>query len=137
MSVDAGSGASKRMLLAARALAEALFATDAGPPPEERLEWLTRELDDFLARSGSRSRLLLRLSLLCVSVIAPFMIFRVGPLRALALDRRTEALERFERSRLALPLLAVKAILCVLYYEHPDAAREIGFDGACMLQGTR
>ena len=33
---------------------------------------------------------------------------------------------------LGIALFAVKAILSMLYYEHPDAAREMGFDGACM-----
>ena len=28
-----------------------------------------------------------------------------------------------------LVLLALKAILCTIYYEHPDAQREIGVDG--------
>jgi hypothetical protein len=125
------------MLRAVRALAEALFATLAGPPPADRLDWLVQDLDDFLGRSGARSRVLLRLSLLAVSVVAPLMVFRLQPLRALPLDRRTEALERFERSFFALPLFALKAILCVLYYEHPDAAREIGFDGACMVEAKR
>jgi len=28
-------------------------------------------------------------------------------------------------------VLALKSILSLLYFEHPDAAREIGFDAAC------
>jgi hypothetical protein len=120
------------MLLSARALAEALFSTEAGPPPAERLDWLVRELDDFLDRMGGRGRLLLLLSLFAVSWLAPLLTFRLRSLRSLPLPARIDALERLERSRLAMPLLAVKAILSVLYYEHPDAAREIGFDGACL-----
>lgn len=34
-----------------------------------------------------------------------------------------------EKSFASPPVLAVKAILCILYYEHPDAAREVGFVG--------
>jgi hypothetical protein len=37
-----------------------------------------------------------------------------------------------ERTFLGPLLLALKTILCILYYEHPDAAAEIGFDGECM-----
>jgi hypothetical protein len=129
------SGATPRTLLAARALAEAIFSTTSGPPPRDRLDWLMRELDDFLGRSGVRTRTVLRLSIFVVSWLAPLLTFRVRPLRALALPARIDALERLERSRAALPLLATKAILSVLYYEHPDAAREIGFDGACLTQG--
>ena len=122
-------GLSPRALGAARALAEAIFATDAGPPPSDRVAWLSAELDDFFARVGTKSRWLFLLSLFAVSVVAPLLVRRASPLRALPLDVRTDALERMERGRLALPLLAVKAMLCVMYYEHPDAAREIGFDG--------
>jgi hypothetical protein len=130
-------GAPPRMLATVEALAEALFSTEAGAPPRERLKWLSRELDDFMARAGARSRLVLRASVLCIAVVAPLLIRKLGPLRSLPLAQRTEALERMESGTFALPLLAVKAILCILYYEHPDAAREIGFDGRCMLERAR
>jgi hypothetical protein len=128
-------GATPRMLRAARALAEAIFSTEAGPPPPERLDWLVRELDDFLARVGSRTRLVLWLSVFAVSWLAPLLSFRLLPLRALPLPKRIDALERLERSHAAMALLATKAILSILYYEHPDAAREVGFDGACLKAG--
>jgi hypothetical protein len=130
------SGATPGTLRAARAIAEAIFATESGPPPADRLDWLMRELDDFLGRAGGRARVLLGLSIFAVSWLAPLLSFKVRPLRTLALPARIDALERLERSRAAMPLLAIKAILSVLYYEHPDAAREIGFDGACLRQGS-
>jgi hypothetical protein len=65
-------------------------------------------------------------------VLAPLMIRRFGSLAAMSLPDRIRALERFEGSALSPALLAVKALLSVHYYEHPDAAREVGFDGACM-----
>jgi hypothetical protein len=126
-------GATPRMLVAIEAIAEALFSSADGAPPRERIEWLSHEMDDFLARAGARSRFVFRLSLLAVSMLAPLLLWRFAPLRALPLGERTEALERMERGRLALPLLAIKAMLCIVYYEHPDAADEIGFDGACLL----
>ncbi|HEY2513290.1 MAG TPA: hypothetical protein VGI39_20620 [Polyangiaceae bacterium] len=126
-------GASPEALVAVRALAEALFSTEEGPPPRERLDWLTREYDDFLGRAGARARLLLGLSLLVVSVLAPFFGRRSAlTLRHLSLPDRIAALEHLERSVFAMPLLGVKAILSFLYYEHPDAAREIGFTGGCL-----
>jgi hypothetical protein len=125
------------MLASVEALAEAIFCTEAGAPPRARLEWLSRELDDFVARAGARSRVVLRLSVTVVSIVAPLLVGKLGPLRSLSLAHRTEALERMERGSLALPLLAVKAILCILYYEHPDAAQEIGFDGRCMVERAR
>ena len=130
-------GLGRGALKTTRALAEALFATRDGAPPAERIGWLSEELDDFFARVGTKSRWLFLLSLFTVSVVAPLLVGRLSPLASLPLDVRTRALERMERGSFALPLLAVKAMLCVMYYEHPDAAREIGFDGACMLTGVR
>jgi len=129
-------GASPGTLASARALAEAIFSTESGPPPAARLDWLMDELDDFLGRVGARGRVLLLLSFFDVSWLAPLVAFRFRPLRSLPLAARVDALERLERSRIAMPLLATKAILSVLYYEHPDAAREIGFDGACLTRGA-
>ena len=34
----------------ARAFAEALFTTNEGPPPAERLDWLMDDLDDYYER---------------------------------------------------------------------------------------
>jgi hypothetical protein len=124
-----------RMLGALGAVAEALFATDTGPPPRDRIDWLTAECEDFLSRAGSRSRLLVRLAVLAVSVLAPLLVLRFRPLRRLPLGERVRALRVLEASPVAGPLFAVKALLSLIYYEHPDAAREIGFDGEC-LRGT-
>jgi hypothetical protein len=134
---DAGHGMGPRMRGAVFAIAEALFATAAGPPPAERLAWVVDELDDMLARVGAKSRLLFRLSVFAVAMLAPVLSLRFVPLGRMPLEARTHALEQLERSQLGLALLAVKAMLCVIYYEHPDAAREIGFGGSCLLQGSR
>jgi hypothetical protein len=130
---DAGHGLSPRGLATTRAIAEAIFATEGGPPPGERLDWVIAELDDLLARAGAKSRLVFQLSLIAVSILAPLLAFTFASLRTMPLERRTHALEKLERNRLGLSLLAVKALLCIVYYEHPDAAREIGFQGECLL----
>lgn len=133
--IEPAHGATPEALVAVHALAEALFSTEAGPPPRDRLDWLTREYDDFLGRAGARARLLLGLSLFAVSVLAPLFGLRSAmTLRYLPLPDRITAVERLERSVFAMPLLGVKAILSLLYYEHPDAAREIGFTGGCLKQ---
>ena len=69
---------------------------------------------------------------LLVSRLAPLFIGRVVTLGALSLPDRIRALTRLEE-RFGEPLLAVKAMLCLVYYEHPDAAREVGFDGQCLI----
>ena len=119
------------MRLATHALAEALFTTEAGPPPEDRLAWLVDDLDDFLSRSGPRARFVYRLCLLAITIVAPLMIGRLPPYRALSREQRARALERMEHSTLGLAVFGAKAMLCILYYEHPDAARLIGHDNLC------
>ncbi len=115
-----------RFTAALRAFAEALFAGPEGPPPAARLDWLQAEVLDVVARADPGIRFLLRFCLFAVSLIAPLCVFRLGPLRRLELPLRVRALERFERGFLAGPLLILKAMLCLLYYEHPDVAREVG-----------
>lgn len=123
----------ERTLGVIRALAESIFATEQGPPPAERLDWVRDEMEDFLARAGAQSRVVYQLSLLAVSVLAPALIGKPGSsLARLPLDERTRALVKLEHGPFAPTLLAAKAMLCVVYYEHPDAAADAGYDGECM-----
>lgn len=64
--------------------------------------------------------------------MAPTLIGRRPPFRALSLEARVEALEAMEKSPLGLAIFGAKAILCILYYEHPDAASAVEHDGRCM-----
>lgn len=116
----------------ARAVAEALYTTREGPPPTERLDWLVDDLDHFVAQAGPRAGRVFGLCLLAISVLAPLLALRCVPFRWLSLDTRTRALERMERSPFALALFGAKALLSIVYYEHPDAAASIGFDGTCL-----
>jgi len=132
---DGSAIASPSTVRAAVAIAEAVFARNMMPPPADRIAFLAREIEDFLARSGVRARLMLSAMVWLVTVVAPLLIGRVALLGSLPLGVRVRALTRLEE-RFGDPLLAVKAILCLIYYEHPDAAREVGFDGACLLPGA-
>jgi hypothetical protein len=67
-----------------------------------------------------------------VTLLSPLLAGRLRLLPALPLELRISALGTLER-RFGEPLLAVKAMLCLLYYEHPGAARDVGFDGQCLL----
>lgn len=124
---------SKRTIARARAVAEALFLTRDGPPPGDRLDWLARELEDFLARSGSRSRLVVGFALFVIGVLAPLLSLRLVSLARMPVLERARCLARLEDT-FGAPVLAVKAMLSVLYYEHPDAARFVGFDAAECLE---
>jgi len=115
---------------AAVAIGSAIFGSERAPPPPERLVYLAGEVEDFLARSGPRARAVLTVMIWLVTLVAPICVGRLGSLGTLSQADRVRALDRLER-RFGEPLVAVKAILCLIYYEHPDAAREIGFDGEC------
>lgn len=129
---------------AVRAVIEAIFGragdggdgADVRPPPAERVTWVTREIDDFLARASLRTYALVLLSLGVVNVVAPLFVRRLGTLASLSLRDRVLALERLETSGLAPALLAVKALASVHYYEHPDAAAEVGFDGEASIESA-
>ena len=112
------------------AVAEAMFTTHQGPPPADRIQWLWGELWDFSTRVGGLGVFALRMSLFFLTWVAPLYVLRLPPLRRLSVHRRIEAMERFERGFMGITFYALKAMLCMMYYEHPDAAQEAGFDGS-------
>ncbi len=112
-----------------RAFAEALFSTEAGPPPAARIDWLMVEMDDYLLRAGPAARFIFGLSLWVVTLLSPVFIRRLPTLASLDVPERIDALTRMEESFASAPVLAVKAFLCVVYYEHPDVQREVGHVG--------
>lgn len=70
------------------------------------------------------------LALVAMSVIAPLFIRRLPGLHRLNLADRIRALSKMEENPvLAAPVLAVKAIICICFYEHPDAQAVVGFSG--------
>jgi hypothetical protein len=119
-----------------RALAEALFARPGGPPPPARLEWLCDDLADFLARSGPRARLIFHACRLATTWLAPLHARAAPPLRRQPLATRARALAAMERGPLAMAVLGVKAMMSMMWYEHPDSAAEIGHDGRCHDEAT-
>jgi hypothetical protein len=114
-----------------RAVAEALFADENGPPPAERLDWLCRDFEDFVEHAGPRSELIFGAALTIATWAAPLAIGRRPPLERLSLEDRCVALERTEATAAGLPMLALKAMLCFMYFEHPDARADIGVDDGC------
>ena len=119
-------------LPAARAVAEALFATEDGPADPARIEWVSAELMDFMARAPGRARLLLSLSLFALMWVAPFFVWALGPLSSMKLEDRAEALDRVEKSLIGPAALASKAMLCLLWFEHPDTQRETRTEVTCL-----
>jgi hypothetical protein len=124
------SGGRSQWLEAARSFAEALFSTERGAPPRERLDRLMADLEDFVAEAGPRSELVLRLGLGLAMWGAPPLVGRRPPMTRLSVVDRARALDALEHSPVGLPLLAAKAILSILYYEDPEVLREAGIIGA-------
>jgi hypothetical protein len=127
-------GFSRRGRRNVRAFGEALFSSDGDAPPRDRMDWFEADIDDFFGHAGVRSRLLFGACLFTATWIAPLLIGRpFTRLGALPVPARIEALEAMERAPLvSLALFALKAIASFVYYEHPDAAREIGWDQRCL-----
>ncbi len=117
-----------------RALAETLFDLSEGHDPdrERRLVWLLGEVDDMLRHAGPRARTLFLGSLAAIEGLAPLLARRPPPFHHLPRPARLESLEALERSGPpALTLFAVKALLSIVWFEHPRTAAESGFDGRC------
>lgn len=117
------------------AFASVLFADENGPPPEARLNWAVGQIEDIIGHVRGRGALVYRVSVGVLSWVAPLLIFRLPTLSRLSYAQRVRAVARFERSPFGLMLFAVKALLCIVYYEHPEAAAAVGFDGRGLLEG--
>ena len=114
------------------AIAEALFATEAGAPDPKRVAWLCADFADFVSRAQGRGRLIMMLSVWFLTWLAPFVVWRLGPLGTLPIEKRTEALERVEGSGIGFIALAPKAMLCMMWFEHPDTQRETKTEVTCL-----
>lgn len=120
-------------LARARVFAEALFSTESGPPDRARLDWLIEDLRDFLSRAGGNARLVLWACLLACNWLAPLFIRRMPTLADLTPDERALALDRVERTSFGPIALGPKAILCMLWFEHPETQRETRTEPSCLL----
>ncbi len=125
-------GMSPALRDATRTLATTLFRRDEGAPPEARVAWLCDDLDDFLGRAGGRARWMFWLCVTAVTWLAPLHVGRAARLSSLDDEARARALEAMERGPFALALFGAKALLCFVWYEHPEVARSAGYDGRCM-----
>jgi hypothetical protein len=111
------------------ALAEVIFAGDSGAPPASRIAWTVEQVRQFCREVGGKSVLVFRLALFGVSWVAPLLSGAIPPLRRHGIKRRETIVHRFEASIFGLSIFAVKAFLCMHYFEHPDVADEVNFDG--------
>lgn len=123
---------SEATLRRAMAIAEAVFqSVDGAPPDPARIAWLKEEFRSFLGHAGAWSRFLAGACAAFTTIVGPLLCGKFGGFVALSIEERLRVLRRIESSPFALVLLGIKTMLCIIYYEDPGAAREIGFDGLC------
>jgi hypothetical protein len=114
------------------ALAEALWSPDAmSAPPADRLAYFADDLSDFIGCVGTRARLLFSACLAAITFVAPLAIGRFARLGSLSIGDRVAAIVALERTPASLALFAAKAMVSIVWWEHPGSARDIGWDQRC------
>ena len=108
-----------------RAISEAIFSEDEVPVDSARLDWLIHEYQDFMSRAPSKQRLLFTLATMGLAVIGPLFVFRLQSYASLSLALRIQALRKLETRPAGKILIPLRAILCLIYYEHPEAAAQL------------
>ena len=114
----------------ARAVAATLFHRGArGEVPQERLVFFQRELHAYARSLTTLASLALHAALLGAQ-LSP-LIFGIRARRFVRCDRaeQTAALHALETGRLGLAMVLLKVTSTLLYFEHPAALAETGFDG--------
>jgi hypothetical protein len=114
------------------AIAEALFSRDGEPLEPKMLAEFVTNVDGFMSPASKtlRSGLLLMLEVLRwlpLLVVGKFAAFDDLPI-----PKRTEMLQRMDRSKFSLfPLVVVafKTMLTIAYYEDDERLRAIGYPG--------
>ena len=122
----------KRVL---HAMAEAFF-TDPNDPSDrgaaQRFVWLVNDVDDFISQAGPSLRWGTRIAALIVELAPILFIGKLARCSSLALEDRERYLAKFEAStvpRVAVLVVLFKTLMTVLYFEHPEAAPHLGYDG--------
>lgn len=111
------------------AVAEAMFSQD-GEVDRGRLDAHVGAVDAFISHASKPVRFGLRLALFVVR-IAPVLLFvRMRMLESLSVDERVSVLRRLERSRfakLSLAFVGWRAVMTMVFYEHPAELASVGY----------
>ncbi len=119
-----------RELEVARAVAATLFHRGArGAVPEERLAFYSRELQAYARSLTTLASLALHAALLGAQLSPLIFGIRAARLTRCSPEERARALHALETGRLGLAMVLLKVTSTLLYFEHPAALAETGFDG--------
>jgi len=126
---------SKRSFVVLREIARTLFDAGLGVP-EDRLDWAMAELHDLLGHVGRLTRFALSLAVAFLQ-FAPIAVFR-RPARftRLSPEQKARFLARIEGGPFSMLFVVVKLYLCIVYYEHPDASIQTGYDTRALAAQT-
>ncbi|MEI7891597.1 MAG: hypothetical protein WCI05_00815 [Myxococcales bacterium] len=118
-----------RVLL--RALAEAMFS-HAASPSSQRLTAFVDDVDDFLSPVSAFLRFGLLRTLELLAILPLFLLGKLALFNGLSVDDRVRMLTRMERSAfwpITLIFIGWKTMLTMLFFEHPDELRALGYPG--------
>jgi len=111
-----------------RQVAAALFRPAGGVVEAERLDWLVTELPAYARSLTLLSSLALHGALLAAR-LAPVLTGRgLRTLDGCDADEREAALHALEAGPLGLSMVLLKVTCTLVYFEHPGALRETGYD---------
>lgn len=123
-----------------RPLAEAVFYDESDRDLSDRFDWLVPEVDRLVSATSWRVRLAYRITLSLLS-IAPFLVsLRFCRLSTRPVTERAALLARLDHHPigvLRLLLVPWKTALAFVYYEHPAALAETGYDDTCATGAPR
>src|SRR5262245_50579744 len=122
-----------RQISVARAVCGGFFDDGSGSLPPERLDFATKELRRVIGRAGWQTRIAFRFACLVIQFAPLLLLGRLKRFARLDVAARQAVLRRLERSRLGLVVVLLKTTLCMVYFEHPDALSETGYDAQGML----
>ena len=116
-------------------LAEALF-TDPDAPADRgaaaRFEWVAADADAMISNASGQMRVFMRLTVIALELLPVLFVGRLARCSSLPLDARVRYLQRVEAGKLtqtAMLVVVWKTLLTILYFEHPEAAPRLGYDG--------
>lgn len=98
------------------------------PLDEARALEVVFEIDAHVAAASAPLRFALALSLDGLRMLPLFVIGRFALLESLTDEELARFLERLDRSpRLGLPLVAMKTLACIAFYELPGELARVGY----------
>ena len=112
-----------------RAVAEAMFSED-GEVEASRLDAHLDEVDAFVSSASKPLRAGLRFALFVVRIAPVLLFMHARRIESLSVEERVRVLSRLERSpfaHLSLAFVGWRAVMTLVFYEHPVELATLGY----------